>query len=187
MDTGLALIYGIDISGELIFKPIVQLAAHDRSIFVVDGENSFRSYRIARYAREMKLDSRTVLSNVRVSRAFTCYQLTELIVKLSRLNIDHCAGIICLGLLGTFYDEDVTLAEARRLLHEAIVQLKSLAEQVPVLITVRPPSVKVKDRLSLVNMLMQHVDEVRVLPSAERPSSQLQLQLNAGRIDGPHQ
>ncbi len=184
MATGLALIYGIDISGELIFKPIVQLAAQ-RLFFVVDGENSFRSYRVARYARELKLDARRVLSNVRVSRAFTCYQLTESIVKLGRLNLDQCAGIVCLGILGTFYDEDVPLIEARRLLLEAIVHLKSLSDRLPILITVRPPSVKVKDRISLVNVLMQHVDEVRVLSSAERPLSQLQL--NAGRTDGPYE
>ena len=44
---------------------------------------SFRSYPIARYARDLKLDPRLALAQVQVSRAFTCYQLAEIVERLS--------------------------------------------------------------------------------------------------------
>src|SRR5512135_2227457 len=188
MDTGLSLLYGVKIPAELIFKPIAQIAGHDRLVFVVDGENSFRAYLIARYARELRLSVQRTLSHVKVSRAFTCYQLTELVIKLGRLETGQCAGIVCLGLLGTFYDEDVNLPEAQRLLQQVIAQLEALAKRLPILITVRPPASTGQDRTRLVDVLLQHANTLHVLrdePAGDRPI-QIQLALKAGRPHGPH-
>ena len=68
---------------------------------------------------------------MQVSRAFTCYQLAAIVERLShRAETLNCAGIVCLGLLGTLYDEDVAWPEAQRLLHEVIAHLKMLARTV---------------------------------------------------------
>ena len=64
MENGLALICGTDIPSELIFKPIAQLAGLGNPVYVVDGDNSFRSYLIARYARTMRLDPHLALAQV---------------------------------------------------------------------------------------------------------------------------
>ncbi len=169
MENGIALLCGTEIPGELIFKPIAQLAGSGRPVYVVDGDNSFRSYHIARYARKMKLDPRLTLAQVQVSRAFTCYQLAEIVDRLSRradtadsVGI-NCTGIVCLGLLGTLYDEDVAWSEARRLLQEVIAHLKVLAVRWPAIVTVRPPSAKAQNRLELIQVLMQQADVVRIL------------------------
>jgi hypothetical protein len=84
MENGLALICGAEIPRGLIFKPIAQLAGSGQPVYVVDGDNVFRSYHIARYARDLKLDPRLALAQVQVSRAFTCYQLVEIMERLGR-------------------------------------------------------------------------------------------------------
>ena len=183
MDKGIALIWGTHIPSELLFKPIAQLAGLGQPVYVVDGDNTFRSYHIARYARDLKLDPRLALAHVQVSRAFTCYQLAEIVARLNRrANTLHCAGIVCLGLLGTLYDEDVAWPEAQRLLQEVIAHLKVLAERWPVIVTIRPPSAKAQNRLGLIQMLMQQADVVRILQpdSGDGRSTQIPLRLNSG-------
>jgi hypothetical protein len=184
MENGIALICGAEIPSGLIFKPIAQLAGSGQPVYVVDGDNVFRSYPIARYARDLKLDPRLALAQVQVSRAFTCYQLAEIVERLSRrADTINCAGIVCLGLLGTLYDEDVALPETQRLLQEVITHLKSLAERWPVLVTGRPPLSKARNRMGLIQVLMQQADVVRLLqldPSYER-SVQIPLRLSSGK------
>jgi Rad51 len=189
VENGIALLCGAEIPGDLIFKPIAQLAGSGRPVYVVDGDNSFRSYFIARYAREMNLNPRRALAQVQVARAFTCYQLAAIVERLSRradtLNCTggNCAGIVCLGLLGTLYDEDVAWPEAQRLLREVITHLKVLAERWPVIVTVRPPSSKVRHRLGLIEVLMQQADVVRVLQLDPRYElhAQIPLRLSSGK------
>jgi hypothetical protein len=190
MDTGLALLYGVHLPGELVFKPIAQVAGSGRPVYVVDGDNSFRSYRIARYARELKLDPRLALAQVQVSRAFTCYQLAAITKRLSRrAETLNCSGIVCLGLLGTLYDEDVVWPEAQRLLQEVIAHLKVLAKCCPVIVTVRPPSARAQNRLGLIQVLMEQVDVVRTLEPASRyeRATQISLRLSSGAQHGTHQ
>ena len=174
MEKGIALLCGAEIPSELIFRPIAQIAGWGRPVLVVDGDNSFRSYRIARCAREMNFDPRLTLANVQISRAFTCYQLAETVERLTRrADRANCAGLVCLGLLGTFYDEDVALPETQRLLQEVITHLKLLAEQWLVLVTVRPPPSKARNRVGLIRALMQQADAIHLLqpdPRYERPA-----------------
>lgn len=183
MENGIALLCGADIPSELIFKPIAQLAGSGRPVYVADGDNSFRSYHIARYARDLKLDPRLALAQVQISRAFTCYQLAEIAERLShRADTINCAGIVCLGLLGTLYDEDIAWPEAQRLLREVIARLKVLAKRWPVIATVRPPPAKAQNRLGLIQVLMQHADVVRILEpdSHDGRSVQIPLRLSSG-------
>ena len=191
MDNGLAVMCGTDIPSELVFKPIARLAGLGSPLYVVDGDNSFRSYLIARYARLMRLDPRLALAQVQVSRAFTCYQLAASVERLGGrmataddVGADcvdvNCAGIVCLGLLGTFYDEDVAWSEAERLLQEVVAHLKSLAKRRLVLVTVRPPSAKARNRLGLIQILMQQADFVQVMSHARLPT-QIPLRLRAGK------
>ena len=184
MEKGLALLCGAEIPGELIFKPIAQIAGAGRLVLVVDGDNSFRSYRIAHYAREMNFDPRLTLARVQVSRAFTCYQLAETVERLDRrADTANCAGIVCLGLLATFYDEDVALPETQRLLQEVLTYLKLLADRFLVLVTVRPPPSKARSRVGLIHALMQQANAIRLLqpdPIYELPA-QIPLRLSSGR------
>jgi hypothetical protein len=50
-------------------------------VVFVDGGNSFDPYSVAEIARNYGLDSRAVLERIYVSRAFTAYQLSSLILE----------------------------------------------------------------------------------------------------------
>ncbi len=171
MEKGIALFCGNDIPRDWIFGPVAHIAGSGQTVVIVDGENSFRSYLVARYARAQGLDARTALARVQVSRAFTAYQLTELVTtKLSLFletaphrDIPRCGAIVCLGLLGTLYDEDLPPSEAHRLLKNITAQLKHLAQHLPIVITVRPPPREAPGRIALARALVRQADFVYML------------------------
>ena len=51
------------------------------SVVFVDGGNSFSPYLVAEIARSNGLDSRSALEKIYVSRAFTAYQVSSLILE----------------------------------------------------------------------------------------------------------
>lgn len=53
----------------------------DSSVVFVDGGNSFSPYHLAEIARNYGLDSRKALERIYVSRAFTAYQFSSLILE----------------------------------------------------------------------------------------------------------
>ncbi len=178
MQKGIALFVGTEIPSQLIFKPIAQITGNGHRVYAIDGDNSFRSYQISRYARELGLNPRDALRNVQVARAFTCYQTADLISRLRQNTAIDAAGIVCLGLLWMFYDEDVTIADARRLLRTVVQDLKELAQTFPILITVRPPPRKTIGRIEFVNELFYHADWVHAIDSGV-PTAQTPLMLEA--------
>jgi hypothetical protein len=84
-----------------------------RPILCLDGANRFNPLLIARFARERKLDPSEFGRKIRVARAFTCFQLTELLVRLPRLLRTFPARIAMVTALPDLYfDEDVREREA---------------------------------------------------------------------------
>ncbi len=179
MQNGIVLFIGTEIPSQLIFKPIAQIAGTGRRVYALDGDNSFRSYQISRYARELGLNPHDALKNVQIARAFTCYQSADLINRLRQNTPIDAAGIVCLGLLWMFYDEDVTIADARRLLRTVIQDLKSLAQTHLILITVRPPPRKTMARIEFVNELLYHADWLRTIDSGAPMALPIPLMLGA--------
>ena len=100
------------------------------TLIVVDGENSFDPFIFSNAARRVGLLPDSILHNLFVSRAFTCHQLQALIVE--RLIPELCKTgsrmILVLGLLTTFYDEQVPMWEAQRLLRPTLGRLMGLAK-----------------------------------------------------------
>jgi len=150
-------------------------------VWVVDGANSFDAYFVARLARRWNHAPEAILSRIHLSRAFTCYQLTELITRrldmallkpdrdgLRKYGFDseasyHNTTIFCIGLLDTFYDDGVPLTDAVRLLKAIIVSLAGLAwSGHTVFITAREPcqltipkrTKRPEDRRVLLNLLI---------------------------------
>lgn len=60
--------------------PIDEGGLNSPALFV-DGGNSFNPYLVAELARSYGVDARAALENIYVSRAFTAYQLSSLILK----------------------------------------------------------------------------------------------------------
>lgn len=110
----IALLYGTADLTRLALCGIARVAAEQRAVWVLDGGNSFDAYFVVRLARSWGIAPEIVLSHIRLSRAFTCYQMSELITRRLSAVIDpfSSATIVCLDFLETFYDEDVELADA---------------------------------------------------------------------------
>jgi hypothetical protein len=100
-----------------------------------------------------------------LSRAFTCFQLAELIENAP-------AGpepLFVLDLLATFYDESVPLRDSERLLATTLTHLRRLAAAGPVIVGGREPQSLVKERWLLLDQLQAAADAAWMLrpPPAE--------------------
>lgn len=123
---------------------------------VLDGGNCINIYPLARALRRQTTRLEPALRNVRLSRAFTCYQMLALLAETP-------AGgppTLVLDLLDTFYDESVPLYETRRLLELALRELRRLAAAAPLVVSARPPKEDVADRLPLYEALLAAAHEL---------------------------
>ncbi|MGB2896536.1 MAG: hypothetical protein WBB65_10300 [Anaerolineales bacterium] len=186
----LSLFWGAHTPTRALLACITVLAARGHHVCVFDGGNRFDGYFVAQLARRLSSDPRATLEHIRLSRAFTCFQLAELVktaptglgAQESNTISDADAGapdqsvLFVLDMLTTFYDESVPLRDAERLLTNTIAHLKRLASAGPVIIGAREPRVLVKERWSLLDRLQVTADAAWLLQSPANPvQEQLRL------------
>jgi hypothetical protein len=85
-----------------------QFGGLQSKVIFIDGGNTFRLYQIAKLAQIHQLDPRKVLNNIYISRAFTAYQATPLIMEQLKDAVkkyDAKLAIIS-DIAGFFLDED---------------------------------------------------------------------------------
>ncbi len=123
--------------GALMIDLVARLACQG-PLRVLDGGNHFRVYKcnraIARALHPKTAELPSALERIRLSRAFTCYQVETLLRETSA----QAVPTLVLDLLSTFYDESVSARESQRLLENCIHQLHRLNRAAPVAISVRP-------------------------------------------------
>ena len=93
-------------------------AARGTPVLVVDAANRFDPYGLVREARGRGLARQDVLAQVRVARAFTCHQLVRLVEEILPPALEPGCLVLVLGPVSLFYDEQVPLAERRRLFRD---------------------------------------------------------------------
>ena len=103
-------------------------------VLVVDAANRFDPYQLVRQARRRGLAPADALARVRVARAFTCHQLVRLLKE--GLPSPLTAGnlVLVLGPVSLFYDEQVSLAERRRLFQDLTRLLAGIKSQAALLL-----------------------------------------------------
>ncbi|MGA2680349.1 MAG: hypothetical protein ABSF44_00950 [Candidatus Bathyarchaeia archaeon] len=108
-----------------------QLGGLGSNVVFVDGGNTFRLYKIARLAQLHQLDPREVLGRIFISRAFTAYQLTSLILdKLEETVKKYDAKLVVISdIAGFFLDNDVAHEEAQRIYSQIVSYLSSFARK----------------------------------------------------------
>ena len=105
-----------------------KLLLEEKRILYLDGANQISPLLIARFARERGLDPSAFNCLMRVSRAFTCFQLTELIRRVPKcLETFDANVLIVTALPDLFFDEDVRDREARASFEHALEGLGKLA------------------------------------------------------------
>ena len=103
----------------------VERGGLDSSVVFVDGGNTFDVYETSRVAQRYGLDPRAVLDRIFVSRAFTAYQLTSLIVERLKAAVDKFQAklVILSDVLGLYLDRDVPKTEAMDVFNKLTVNL----------------------------------------------------------------
>jgi hypothetical protein len=159
----LSLFWGAHTPTRTLLAAATTLASRGQPLRIFDGGNRFDGYFVARLARRLSSDPQTTLTNIRLSRAFTCFQMAELIENTPA----DLQPLFLLDLLATFYDESVPLRDTERLLATTIAHLKRLASTGPVIVGAREPQSLVKDRWTLLDRLQTAADATWLLRAPE--------------------
>jgi hypothetical protein len=100
----------------------------NKQILYLDGANQISPLLLASFARERGVDPSSVNSLIRVARAFTCFQLTELVRRVPETLKKFSADVLIVTALPDLYfDEDVRDREARASFEHALEGLVNLA------------------------------------------------------------
>jgi hypothetical protein len=119
-----------------------QLGGLGSNVVFIDGGNTFRLYQVARLARLHHLDPKQTLERIYLSRAFTAYQMTALILEKLKETVKlYDAKLVMISdIAGFFLDKDVQEYEARRVYSQVMAYLSNFAkENNIVLIATYPP------------------------------------------------
>jgi hypothetical protein len=109
-------------------------AAKEAQVLVVDAANRFDPYQLVRQARGRGLTPADVLARVQVVRAFTSHQLVRLLQEVLPAALKPGALVVVLGPVSLFYDEQVPLAERRRLFQDLTRQLIKIKSRAALLL-----------------------------------------------------
>ena len=132
-DKGLSVFYGRAETPRLFHYFLPRAILQGKQVLCLDGGNRFDPLLIARFARTRNLNSSEFGQHIRIARAFTCFQLTELLVRLPRLLQAFPAQLVIVTAFPDLYfDEDIRESEATTSFQRGLRALK--AAEVPVAI-----------------------------------------------------
>lgn len=153
----LLLVMGEHAASHWMLELAARLAMQGQ-VRVLDGGNRFNAYPVAQSIRRQHFDPRVALSRIRLSRAFTCYQVHALLTEWPAMPFPT----LVFDLLATFYDESVQLAESQRLLRKVLGHLEQLSKMAPVVVGTRLPATICAERMVLFEMLKFQAGDLRV-------------------------
>lgn len=130
-------------------------------VLYLDGANQISPLMIARLARQRGLEPSAFNALIRVSRAFTCFQLTELIRRVPKVLGAFAADVLIVTALpDLFFDEDVRDREARASFEHALEGLQEIATR-PISIAVFSDATSFKTkRLEFFQQVCERASEV---------------------------
>src|SRR5436853_5280581 len=124
----LTLYYGCPEMARLSLYVLPRVLLAEKRILYLDGANQVSPLLIARFARQRGLEPSAFNRFIRVSRAFTCFQLTELIRRVPKVLETFDANVLIVTAVpDLFFDEDVRDREARASFEHALEGLGKLA------------------------------------------------------------
>jgi hypothetical protein len=124
---GLAVFYGRPETPRLFHYFLPRLLAEGKQVLCLDGANRFDPLLIARLARQRGIAAAEFNRRIRVARAFTCFQLTELLVRVPRFVEKFAAdALIVTALPDLYFDEDVRDRDAAVSFRHALDALRAL-------------------------------------------------------------
>jgi hypothetical protein len=108
-----------------------QLGGLKTNVVFVDGGNTFRLYHVSRVAQLSRLDPRQVLEQIFISRAFTAYQMTAIILEKLKETVDKFDSrfVVISDIAGLYLDRDIPPKEAKDVFNQLTVYLSRFAEE----------------------------------------------------------
>lgn len=131
-------------------------------VTVLDSGNRIQPYRITHFLRRKTVQIAGAIERISIRRAFTCYQTLALLESAEVQPYPY----LLLDLLHSFYDDQISDREARRLVSLCLQEIKRLNQQAPLGILLAPPILE--ERSFLVKMVCEQADEIYtpVLPAS---------------------
>src|SRR5438477_2067735 len=107
-DRALTVLYGCPEMPRLSHYFLPRLLFAKKQILYLDGANQISPLLLARFERERRVDPSSVNCLIRVARAFTCFQLTELVRRVPKSLEKFPADVLIVTALPYLYfHEDV--------------------------------------------------------------------------------
>ena len=132
---------------------------------VVAGSDWLPAYALSRRIRQRSLDVKQILDRLYVARAFTCYQVLDLLEG-TRSSGDP---LLILDLLHNFYDPDIPLPTRLRILKQCSQHLERLSYHRPVAVLIQ--QAHNEDYQAFYSILLPIADEIlRVHEGGEQVS-----------------
>jgi hypothetical protein len=127
-DRTLTVLYGCPEIQRLSHYFLPRILLNQKRVLYLDGANQISPLLIARFARERGLEPSEFNGLIRIARAFTCFQLGELVRRVPKMLATWPADVLIVTALpDLFFDEDVRDREARASFDHALESLRELA------------------------------------------------------------
>jgi hypothetical protein len=161
LERGLTVYYGCPEMPRLSHYFLPRVLLHEKQVLYLDGANQISPLLIARFARERGLEPTVFNRLIRISRAFTCFQLMELILRVPKfLNAFSANVVVVTAIPDLFFDEDVRELQARASFEHALEGLQKVAS-LPVSIAVFSDATSFKTkRTDFFRRLCKQADQV---------------------------
>jgi len=127
-----------------VLNGLGRIAEHG-PLLVLDGGNSFNAYTVSRAVRGRP----EVLERIRVSRAFTCYQMVSLLEEVPATT----TPTVCLDFFSTFFDESLPARERQRLLESCLPHFSRLGKTAGLMVVVSPPKMILPETTAFLDIL----------------------------------
>ena len=125
---GLALFYGDKDTARLSHYFLPRLLLEGKRVLMLDGANCADPRLLERLARQRHAPFEQFSRRIQIARAFTCFQLTELIARVPQLLSDFPAQVLVVTAFPElYYDEDVRDWNAQVAFEQALANLRRWA------------------------------------------------------------
>lgn len=126
-------------------------------LYMLDCGNRSNMYHVARELRGLTGDPAGMLKNIRLSRAFTCFQVYALLEKLVP---EAGVPVLVVDLLSTFMDESVQAAESALIFSRTLDCIERTSRVAPVVVSAKPLLSISSPRLALLAELKRRATHI---------------------------
>ncbi len=139
------------------------ISQFDEEVVWIDGGNTIDPYAMSSLCKRLRIDKRSILSRVNVSRAFTAYQLVTLIdEKLEeQVRSSTPAVVIVSSITELFLDKDMKWMESHQLLRRCLEDIsRTTKEHEAISFVTNQTHHGLRPNAKLTSLLYEHADTI---------------------------